>query len=93
MKFDAIIEARMNSSRLPGKILKKINGISFLELLIKRLSLTKSINNIYVATTTNKKDDKLIKVLKENKINYFRGSENNVLDRVIKTCEKFKAKK
>ena len=41
----------------------------------------------------HKKDDKLIKVLKENKINYFRGSENNVLDRVIKTCEKFKAKK
>ena len=92
MKFDAIIEARMNSSRLPGKILKKINGISFIELLIKRLSLTKSIDNIYVATTNNKKDDKLIKVLKKNKIKYFRGSENNVLERVIKTCRKFKSK-
>jgi spore coat polysaccharide biosynthesis protein SpsF len=92
MKFDAIIEARMNSSRLPGKILKKINGLSFIELLIKRLSLTKSIDNIYVATTINKKDDKFIKVLKKNKIKYYRGSENNVLERVIKTCKKFKSK-
>ena len=92
MTFNAIIEARMNSSRLPGKILKKINGISFIELLIKRLSLTKSIDNIYVATTNNKKDDQLIKVLKKNKIKYYRGSEYNCLERVVKTCEKFKLK-
>ena len=46
MKFDAIIEARMNSSRLPGKILTKINNKPSIEILINRLSRTPSLNNM-----------------------------------------------
>ena len=85
MKFHAIIEARMNSSRLPGKILKKINNKPAIEILINRLSKTPSLDNIYIATTINKTDDQLIKYLENKKIKYFRGSEDNVLERVVKT--------
>lgn len=92
MKFHAIIEARMNSSRLPGKILKKINNKPAIEILINRLSKTPSLDNIYIATTINKTDDQLIKYLENKKIEYFRGSEDNVLERVVKTAQKFKVK-
>lgn len=92
MKFDAIIEARMNSSRLPGKILTKINNKPSIEILINRLSRTPSLNNIYIATTINKSDDRFIKFLEKKNIKYFRGSEENVLERVIKTAQKFKIK-
>ncbi len=84
------IEARMNSSRLPGKVLKKINNTTVLEILFERVKKCKKINNIVLATTRNKIDDKIVKICKKNGINYYRGSEKNVLQRIIKTSEKFK---
>lgn len=87
-----IIEARMNSSRLPGKVLKKVEKIPLLFYMIKRLRLIKNIDDIIIATTTNKKDNIVCELAKKYKINFFRGSENDVMDRVIKTAEKFNLK-
>ena len=86
-KFSIIIEARMNSSRLPGKVLMKIKNLPVIIIMIKRLLKSKLSNEIIVATSLNKKDNILVKVLKKKKIKFFRGSEKNVLKRVIDTCD------
>ena len=91
MKFVIIIPARMGSKRLRGKILKKINNHPLLWILIKRLKKVKSIKKIVVSTTKNKVDDKIIQFCKKNKISYYRGSTNNVAERVCETASKFNA--
>jgi len=91
-KFAAIIEARMNSSRLPGKILYKSCGKPLLEHLINRVKNVKKINKIILATTLNPEDDILIKFAKKNKILYYRGSEQNVKKRVLDAATKYKVK-
>ncbi len=92
MKLGAVIEARMNSSRLPGKVLLKINNKAVIHLMVNRLKQIKKINQVIIATTTNKKDDVLCKYLKQKKIKFFRGSEEDVLGRVFKAAKKFKLK-
>jgi spore coat polysaccharide biosynthesis protein SpsF len=92
MKFDAIIQARMSSSRLPGKVLKKINQKPILWYLVSRLKEIKKINRIIIATTTNKIDIQIVKFCKINNIFYFRGSEKNCLKRICDTVKKFKCK-
>ncbi|MDA7780687.1 hypothetical protein N8938_01525 [Candidatus Pelagibacter sp.] len=90
LKVSAIIEARMSSSRLPGKVLKKINNKEILKMIIERVQSSKKINKIVVATTTDKEDDKIVSFLKKIKIPYYRGSVNNLLQRIINCAEKFK---
>ena len=90
-KVVATIEARMNSSRLSGKVMKKIHIYPMLEILIKRVMKSKLTDQVVVATTTNKKDDVLVNFLKRKKISFFRGSEKNVTLRVIKAAKKYKA--
>jgi spore coat polysaccharide biosynthesis protein SpsF len=92
IKFAAIIEARMTSTRLPGKILYKAGGKSFLWYLVQRLRKIDDIEKIIIATTTNKTDDVLIKFAKKNNVSYFRGSELNVKKRVLDAAKKFKVK-
>lgn len=92
MKFSIIVEARLGSSRLPNKILYKIKKYTFLEYLIKRLKLVKNAQEIIIATTDNEENDEIIKIAKRNKIKYFKGSEKNVIQRVIKTGKKFSCK-
>ena len=82
-KIIASIEARMTSSRLPGKVLKKINNLPCLELMVNRVKKSKYLNDIVIATTINKEDDAIVKWCRENNINYYRGSENNVYERVL----------
>jgi spore coat polysaccharide biosynthesis protein SpsF len=89
MKIAIIVETRMASTRLPGKVLLKVKGKSMLEHLITRLKKVRKVNEIIKATTNNKLDDKIIRVAKNNKIKFYRGSELNVLDRVIKAAKKF----
>ena len=89
MKKIAIIQARLNSTRLPGKVMFNINGMPLIEILYKRLKRSKELDDIVIAT--NKKSKELIKFLKKKKINYFIGSENNVLNRYYKTAVKYKA--
>ncbi len=92
MKVSVIIEARLGSKRLPNKIILKIKKYLFIEYLIKRLKLSKKINEIIIATTDLPQDRKLVNIAKKNKIKYFQGSEKDVLKRVIDTGKKFKCK-
>lgn len=82
----------MSSSRLPGKILLEANGIPMLEHLVKRLKAVKSLNGIILATTINPNDDVLEEFSKNIGIDCFRGSEEDVMSRVIGAAEKAKAK-
>ncbi|MCD4757561.1 MAG: GNAT family N-acetyltransferase [Arcobacteraceae bacterium] len=84
-KIVASIEARMTSSRLPGKVLKLINNIPALELMVKRVLRAEKLDEVIIATTTNEEDAPIIKWCEQNKIKYFRGSEENVYERVLNT--------
>jgi glutamate-1-semialdehyde 2,1-aminomutase len=86
-----IIQARYNSTRFPGKVVKKINNKTILEILIKRLNKSKYVSKIIVACSKNQKDKAIINVCKKTGINYFSGSENDVLDRYYQAAKKYKA--
>jgi len=83
MKVVAIVQARMGSERLPGKSLKKICGIPMLEHIINRISTSRKIHNIIIATTNKKIDLPIVNFSKKISIPYFTGSEDDVLDRFI----------
>jgi spore coat polysaccharide biosynthesis protein SpsF len=83
MKFVATIEARMASSRLPGKVLMPVQGATMLHHLVNRLRTVPSLDAIVLATTSNVGDDVLETFAKQEQINFFRGSENDVMQRVI----------
>jgi glutamate-1-semialdehyde 2,1-aminomutase len=89
-KVLAIIQARYNSARFPGKVLQTINNISILEILIKRLSKSKNISKIIVACSNDPSDKKIISVCKKLKVKYFIGSEKNVLHRFYYAAKKYK---
>lgn len=92
MKIVAIVQARMNSSRLPGKVLAEIEGRPMLEYLIGRISKASSINEIIVATTDSPSDDVISDWVKEYaKLNCYRGSECDVLDRFYQSAKKYEA--
>ena len=83
-KVVASIEARMTSSRLPGKVMEVIVGQSVLDHVLLRLQKAKAIDQIILATTTNSEDDILCDWAEKKNIFYFRGSENDVLSRVVR---------
>jgi spore coat polysaccharide biosynthesis protein SpsF len=87
----AIIQARMGSTRLPGKVLMDIAGKPMLWHVIERVKGCKKVDSIVVATTTDESDSKIIKFCKQNAINYFAGSENDVLDRYYQAAKSFNA--
>ena len=87
MKIVCTIEARMSSTRLPGKVLMKVSGLTFLEHIVKRLSVVKLIDEIVIATSTNSKDDKIVELAKTKKIKFYRGSEQDVMSRVLNASE------
>lgn len=90
MKIVAIVQARMGSTRLPGKVLKEINKKSLLNYQIERMNQIKLINQIVVATTPNGNEE-IINLCKFNNLDYFIGSENNVLERYYQAAKKFDA--
>lgn len=90
-KIVATIEARMTSSRLPGKVMLPANGIPLLVHLINRLKQVLSIQEIVLATTVNPEDDCLIELAQQEEISYFRGSEDDVMLRVIGAAESVNA--
>ncbi len=83
MKIVAIIQVRMGSTRLPGKVMKEILCKPVLELLIERLRYSKLIDQIAVATSVNAKDDVIENLCKRLGISCFRGSEDDVMGRVL----------
>ena len=88
MKIVGTIEARMGSSRLPGKTLMEVfNGNTLLEIVVKRFKMCKDIDDIVVATTSKYKDDAISEWCKRKSVLCYRGSEEDVLDRVAGACE------
>jgi len=89
-KVGIIVQARMGSSRLPGKVLKTLSQEeTVLDVLIKRLKLSKRVDEIIIATTKKKGDSLIIDVAKSHNVSFFLGSENNVLERHYQAAEKF----
>jgi len=91
MNIIATIEARMASSRLPGKILKEAVGKPLLELMVERVRKSKLLNNVVVATTVESSDDVTEKACQKMGVNCFRGSNDDVLERVLKAAQTYKA--
>ena len=90
-KVVATIEARISSSRLPGKVLLPVLGKPIISYLIERLMAVEGIDDIVIATTTNPNDDVLVTYASDHNVNYFRGSEEDVLLRVINAAKYLKA--
>ena len=87
MNIGIIIQARMGSTRLPGKILKPFyGGKTLLETLLENLHKVSDVK-VIVATSVNKNNDQLESFLRERNELVYRGSENDVLDRFIKAAE------
>jgi spore coat polysaccharide biosynthesis protein SpsF len=86
-KVVASIEARMTSSRLPGKVLADIAGVPALTRLVRRLRLAGSVDEIVLATTTNPADDILVRWAEDEGVAVYRGSEQDVLGRVVAAHE------
>jgi spore coat polysaccharide biosynthesis protein SpsF len=83
MKIVGIIEARMSSSRLPGKVLMPILGKPMIEHMVERLGRARTLDGIVIATTDRPADDPIAELAGRVGIGLFRGSEDDVLDRVL----------
>jgi len=81
LNIGIVIQARMGSSRLPGKVLKKIGNKNLLEHILYRLTKLTHVTKTVIATSTLKRDDIIVSFCKKNQINFFRGSEEDVLER------------
>ena len=82
-KIVASIEARMSSTRLPGKVLKRVLDQPLLEIMVKRVLESKYIDDLIIATTDRESDNEIVKFCEANNIKYYRGSEEDVLQRVL----------
>jgi spore coat polysaccharide biosynthesis protein SpsF len=83
LKVVAIIQARMGSSRLPGKVLQDIQGESMLARVVNRVRRARSIDEILVATTDSSADDVITRECRRCSVPAFRGNEDDVLDRYL----------
>ena len=85
-----IIQARMGSSRLPGKaLMKSDSGKPLLYYVTNQLRYCSKVKNLVIATTTNQEDDEIEKFANNNSINVFRGKEKDVLDRYFQCAKKY----
>jgi len=91
MKTIAIVQARMSSTRLPGKVLKPLSGKVVLEHVLERLRKCKLIDQIVIATTTDEIDDQLVEWCNKKNVMCFRGDRNDVLSRYYECASKFNA--
>lgn len=86
-----IIQARLSSKRLQGKVLKEIAGKPMLKWIIQRLKNIKNPHQIIIATSVHRTDDNIFDFAQEERIPCFRGSLENVIDRFINSCERYKS--
>ncbi len=87
----AIIQARMDSTRLPGKVMKKILGRPMLWYLINRLQQAQLIDKIIIATTDKENNTPILELAESLGLDSYAGSENDVLDRYYQTAKKYGA--
>ena len=91
MKVVIISQARMTSTRLPGKVLKPVLGKPLLAYQIERLRRVKGAAEVVIATTTNAADDAIVALCEELSCAFYRGSENDVLSRYYEAAAAFEA--
>jgi spore coat polysaccharide biosynthesis protein SpsF (cytidylyltransferase family) len=87
----AILQARMGSTRLPGKSMKEVEGKPLLWHVIQRLKKSRRIEKIVVATTEKKDDEVIVELAKREGAGFFQGSEGDVLDRYYHAAKKYRA--
>lgn len=90
-KAVAIIQARMDSSRLPGKVLKDLSGKAVLQWCVDAARATSGIDRVVVATSDEANDNAIADYCKENKIDCYRGNKDNVLERMVRAGQLFDA--
>ncbi len=90
MKIGFLITARLKSTRLPKKIILKLNGREVIRHMIDRLKLSNILNNIIICTSNNAQDKPLIEIAKEENIDYFLGDEDDVIFRLYNAAKEFK---
>lgn len=89
MKIVAVVQARMGSTRLPGKVLVDLGGKTVLARVVGRLRRSARVAEIVIATTESVRDDAIVRECRQLGVSCFRGSENDVLDRyyrAARTC-------
>ena len=90
MKTIAIVQARMSSSRLPGKVMEPLAGVPMIHQIVNRAKYCKLVDEVIVATSTEESDDLLVEYCIQNQILFYRGSLNNVLKRFIEIIKIYK---
>jgi len=89
MKVLCIVQARMGSERLPGKVIKPILGKPMILYTLDRLKRSKYVDEIVLATSISEKEEPLVQVVRQEGYNIFRGEENNVLKRYVDAYKEF----
>lgn len=89
MKVLAIVQARMSSTRLPGKVLLDLEGAPVLTRVMRRLSRAKTLGAVVVAIPTGRADDPLAALCRKERWGYVRGPEEDVLSRYYETAQRF----
>jgi spore coat polysaccharide biosynthesis protein SpsF len=87
MKIIALTQARTGSTRLPGKVLKRVKGVSLLEYHIRRIRCAKKLDGVIVATTTDPSDNPIANLCAGINCKFSRGSVDDVLDRFYKAAQ------
>jgi len=87
----AIIQARMGSKRLPGKVLKKVDDQPLLKYMVERVRKSLLIDKVVIATTTLKQDDIIMEFCDQFKVEHFRGNINDLVSRYFECATKYSA--
>ena len=89
----AIIQARLGSTRLPGKVLQDLAGEPMLARVVERLGRARTLDDIWIATTTEPRDDALVELCLRRGWPCARGSESDVLDRYVRAARESRAER
>lgn len=87
MRVVAIVQARMGSTRLPGKVLRELAGETMLARVVRRLRGAKLIDEVLIATTDRPNDDSIVEECRKCSVAVFRGDQDDVLDRYFKAAK------
>ena len=85
----AIVQARLTSTRLPNKVLKTLDNSTVIGVIVERLKRSKKIDQVIVSIPKNDANKELRQYLEQQGYDYFTGSEDNVLERIILTAQKY----